>query len=130
MKKYLGAAIALLLSAPLGHAQPATTRPSLIDMLAANCPSPRAIIGGAAQSERMLQLLLKELEQEGIFISLPFTAQGSSGYIGNSFETATATSGWALVASASSVMSCRNSVGATYIVTGQTVVAQVQYEVP
>lgn len=30
------------------HAQPLTTKPSLIDMLAANCPSPRAVIGGAA----------------------------------------------------------------------------------
>jgi hypothetical protein len=50
LMRSLATSIALLLSAALAHAQaPLTTRPSLIDMLAANCPSPRAIIGGAAQ---------------------------------------------------------------------------------
>lgn len=63
-------------------------------------------------------------------ISLPFTAAAFR-YVGNSYEYAvTGGSGACFINQSGTIMSCSTAAAGTYIVTGQSVVAEVQYEVP
>lgn len=64
-----------------------------------------------------------------IFIPLPATAAAFS-YIGSSLETVTGIGGFTFINTSGTLMSCRSSAGATFIVTGQRVVAEVTYEIP